>query len=94
MVYYNPKSLANILSLSKIDTIYQEMYNSDVAKAFIVHGTTSGDKKFIKRSGGLHYYDPSVSKERFVMMQTVSNNKSKIMKKDAISPVVIPQLIK
>ena len=31
-VYYNPKSLANIISLSKIDDIYRVTYNSDKEK--------------------------------------------------------------
>ena len=57
LVYFNPKSLANIVSLSQIDTKYRVTYNSAVAKAFTVHGTSTGDKKFIRSKGGLHYYD-------------------------------------
>ena len=53
-----------------------------MTKAFIVHGTRSGDKKFIRSNGGLHYFDASANNERFVMMQTFRDNKSKFTKKD------------
>ena len=82
LVYYNFKSLANILSLSQIDMKYRVTYDSNVTKAFLVHGTSSGDKKFIRSSGGLHYYDTSISKDRIIMMQRVSDNKCRFTKKD------------
>lgn len=44
MVHYNQKSLDNILSPSHIDNMNRVAYNSDKEKAFIVHGTNSGNK--------------------------------------------------
>ncbi len=82
MVYYNKKSLANILSLSHIDNMYRVTYDSSKEKAFIVHNTNSGDKKFIRSAGGLHYYDTSVTRSRFIMMQTVKDNEAVYTKRE------------
>ena len=82
LVYYNVKSLENILSLSQIDDKYRVTYDSDVEKAFVVHGTNSGNKRFVRSSGGLHYYDTSARNSKFIMMQTVSGNKSNYTKKE------------
>ena len=82
MVYYNKKSLANILSLSHIDNMYRVTYDSTKEKAFIVHNTNSGDKKFIRSAGGLHYYDTSVTQSRFIMMQTVKDNEAVYTKRE------------
>ena len=48
LVYYNPKSLANILSLSQIDSKYRVTYHSKAEKAFLVHGTNTGVKNSIE----------------------------------------------
>ena len=81
LVYYNKKSLANILSLSQIDSKYRVTYDSSIAKAFVMHNTHGGDQKFIRSRGGLHYYNTSKNKTNFIMMQTVQENKSKYTKK-------------
>ena len=38
-MYYNAKSLLNILSLSQIDDKYRVTYDLNMKKAFLVHGT-------------------------------------------------------
>ena len=85
MVYYNQMSLANILSLSHIDNMYRVTYDSAKEKAFIVHGTNSGDKKFIRSTGGLHYYDTKKENSQFIMMQTVKENESIYSKRDLMN---------
>ena len=83
LVYYNPRSLANILSLSQIDSKYRVTYNSSEAKAFIVHNTRGGKKKFNRSKGGLHYYDTSINRStNYIMMQTVEENKIQFTKKE------------
>ena len=81
-MYYNAKSLANILSLSQIDDKYRVTCDSSVEKSFFVDGTSSGNKRFVRSSGGLHYYDNSAGRNKFIMMQTVSGNKDKFTKKE------------
>ena len=82
-VHFNPKLLANITSLSEIDDKYRIIYNSHKEKAFIVHNTSTGDKKIVRSKGGLHYYDiGSQRNKRFSLLQTAQDNKQEFTKKE------------
>ena len=59
-VYYNPVSLANILSLAHVDRKgFRVTLDTKIEAAFIVHDISTGIKKIIGSNNGLHYYDAS-----------------------------------
>ena len=58
-------------------------YDSTKEKAFIVHNTSTGNKKFVRSKGGLHYYDIGLSKmNKFSLLRTVNDNKQEFTKKE------------
>ena len=79
-VWYNPKSLANILSLALVTEQYRVTLDSESENAFIVHISAGHVIKFIRGPADLYYYDASnidMSKLKltFSLLNTVSNNK-------------------
>ena len=55
----------------------------DIDTAFIVHDTMNGDKRFIWSKNGLHYYNANMlSKQTFIMTQTVNDNKALFNKRE------------
>ena len=58
-------------------------YDSCKEKVFVVHNTSTGDKKFIRSKGGLHYYDIGLNNNnKFSLLQTVHDNKQEFTKKE------------
>ena len=56
-VWYNPRSLANILSLSKISKHYRVTVDTRKEDVFVVHKHDGTTMKFILSDIGLYYYD-------------------------------------
>ena len=84
-VYYNPSSLANILSLAHVDSRgFRVTLDTAIEPAFIVHNTSTGTKKFIRSKSGLHCYNILSNNKRkeFTMIQTVKQNKTMFSKRE------------
>jgi hypothetical protein len=79
-VWYNPKSLANILSLALVTENYRVTLDSECENAFMVHISAGHVIKFIRGPGDLYYFDASnidmsKLKSAFSFLNTVSDNK-------------------
>ena len=86
-VWYNPHSLANILSLALVTEQYRVTLDTGVDNAFIVHISDQHNIKFERHTSGLYFFDTSnidlrKLKQAFIFLNTVSNNKSKYGKRD------------
>ena len=86
-VWYNPKSLANILSLALVTEQYRVTLDSESENAFIVHISAGHVIKFIRGPADLYYYDASnidMSKLKlaFSFLNTVSENKKLYKKRE------------
>ncbi len=56
-VWYNPSSLANILSLAEVRKMCRIIMDTNVEAALIVHHTNGTMMKFQEFSSGLYYHD-------------------------------------
>ena len=86
-VWYNPKCLANILSLALVSDQYRVTLDTVVENAFSVHISAEHVMKFIRVLPGLYLFDASnvdLSKLRnaFSFLNTVSTNKSLFRNRD------------
>ena len=84
-VYYNPNSLANILSLADVDEKgFQITLDTQIDSAFKVHNTSMGNMEFVRSDNGLHYYDiiANNKKKEFTLLQTVKQNNDMFSKKE------------
>ena len=86
-VWYNPHSLANILSLALVTEQYRVTLDTGVDNAFIVHISDQHNIKFERHTSGLYFFDTSnidirKLKQAFIFLNTVSNKKSKYGKRD------------
>ena len=76
-VWYNPNSLANILSLANVTKHHRVTFDSDNQQAFIVHKKDGGQLKFILSSRGLYYHDVRWTQHpdpHYNFIQTVEDN--------------------
>jgi hypothetical protein len=53
-VWYNPKGIANILSLSQVEKKHRVTYGSTASKAFIVHKNDGSERRFDRQWTLLH----------------------------------------
>ena len=79
MVWYNPKSLANIFSLSLVTEKYRVTLDSYNENAIVIHISAKHIIKFICGPNGLYYFDTSNTdlielRHAFSFLNTVSNN--------------------
>jgi hypothetical protein len=56
-VWYNPKGIANILSLSNVKKHHRVTYDSNAEKSFIVHKKVGNQRRFKQSNKGLFYLD-------------------------------------
>ena len=56
-MYYNPDSIANILSLAQVTKKFRVTYDITNKDALILHKKDGDVIKFIKSKMGLYYYD-------------------------------------
>ena len=79
-VWFNPVSLANILSLALVTEEYRVTMDSELKNALVVHISAEHTISFVRHSAGLYYFNASsvnLSKLRhaFTFLTTVSDNK-------------------
>jgi hypothetical protein len=80
-VWYNPKGIANILSLSQVEEKHRVAYNSAASKAFIVHKNDGSKRRFEQAKNGLFYMDTEQTSGT-VLVNAVEENKSKYTERD------------
>jgi Reverse transcriptase (RNA-dependent DNA polymerase) len=89
LVWYNPESIANVLSLAQVRLHRRVTMDTDQLPAFHVHKRDgSGTTLFVEHESGLYLYDASVSTQpvdkhsnasivAYSCLQTVADNKAK-----------------
>jgi hypothetical protein len=75
-VWYNPKEIANILSLSQVEKKHRVTYDSAASKAFVVHKSDGSERRFEQAKSGLFYIDAEQNSGT-VLVSTVEENKSR-----------------
>jgi hypothetical protein len=80
-VWYNPKSIANILSLSEVRKKCRVTMDTSSESAMVVHRTDGSTMKFTEHSDGLYFFDTclqttDLSIGKFSFVKTVAQNKS------------------
>jgi hypothetical protein len=86
-VWYDPKSLANILSLALVTEKYRVTLDSESENAFIVHVSAGHEIKFVRGPCDLYYFDAnnidlSKLKLAFSFLNTVDENKKLYKKRE------------
>ncbi len=76
-VWYNPKGIANILSLANVKKHYRVTFDSKNGNGFIVHKDNGTQHCFKESQRGLFYLDTSETMHGgTVLVNTVQENKS------------------
>jgi Reverse transcriptase (RNA-dependent DNA polymerase) len=75
MVWYNPDSLANILSLAAVRKQCKVTMDSSVEPCFLVHRNNGNIMKFLEYANGLYFHDPEAPTSDFTFVSTVQQNK-------------------
>ena len=83
-VWYHPKGIANILSLSQVvKKGYHVMFDSKERNKFIVHKPDGRRTQVFKQStGGIYYMDINENRDGIALLNTVEDNKTKDTKRD------------
>ncbi len=81
-VWYNPKGIANILSMANVKKCYQITYDSSQGDGFIVHKTNGTQRCFMESDKGLFYLDRSEQPKATVLVTTVEDVKSNFTVRD------------
>ena len=78
-VWFDPKGIANILSLKKVKAKYHVVYDSNSNSSFVVTKLDGTVFIFEELDDGLHYLDTSPAKPQqgTVMVNTVAENKTR-----------------
>jgi hypothetical protein len=80
-VYYNPPSLANILSLAKVLEMFRVTMDTNEAPMMLVHGSPDITLWFHQCGSGLYYYNTANNENNqstvsfYSFLSTVRNNK-------------------
>jgi hypothetical protein len=81
-VWFNPKSLANILSLAAVRKICRVTMDSAIAPSFHVHKLDGTTMVFSKFASGLYYHDTAKilntnsTINAYTLLNTIANNKT------------------
>jgi hypothetical protein len=83
-VWFNPKSLANILSMAQVRKKCRITMDSDIEAAMLVHRKDGSIIKFVEFSNGLYYFDTKEEQQNkknkvsdnYLFVNTVAANKS------------------
>jgi hypothetical protein len=86
-VWYNPQSLANILSLADVRKICRVTMDTAVESAMCVHKADGSLMKFIEYTTGLYYFDTAKTNARkhnlhYTFVTTVNGNKSRFHRRE------------
>ena len=82
-VHYHPKSIANVLSLAKVSSMYRVTFDNSHEDAFVVYGPNR-ELRFTRSSRGLFYYDASKTDDDSLLVQTVEENKNIYTKRQVV----------
>lgn len=74
-VWFNPKGIANILSLARVQEKHRVTYDSELDGKFVVHKPDGSVRVFDKSPSGLFYIDTSKTLDGVTMLATVADNK-------------------
>jgi hypothetical protein len=93
-VWYDPRSIANILSLSKVNQKYHVRYDSSDGK-FVLTKADGSVIHFVESSTGLFFFDTAMKQEHdgCVFVSTVADNKSGYTNEDYRKAVVARDLL-
>ena len=80
-VWYNPKGIANILSLSQVEKKHCQTCDNAASKAFVVHKNDGSKRRFEQAKIGLFYLDTEQSSNT-VLVNTVDKIKSRYTNHD------------
>ena len=75
IVWYNPESIANILSLAEVRQKCRVTMDTEVGPVLHVHKQDGETIKFTEHSNGLYYHDPYALKKEYTFVSTVELNK-------------------
>ena len=86
-MWYNPRSLANILSLALVTEQYRVTLDTGVDNAFVVHVSEKHTIRFKRDKSGLYFFDTTKIDlanlmEAFSFLNTVTDNKDIYGKRD------------
>ena len=82
-IWYNPRGIANILSVANVQKHYRITYDSANGEGFIVHKSDGTQRLFKESEKGLFYLDTSEGGLKgTVLINTVQENKSKYTTRD------------
>jgi hypothetical protein len=93
LVWYDPVSIANIVSLSRVREKYHVLFNSD-NNIFVVTKPDGTVFEFKQSESGLYYYDLASNKRKGapVMVDTVASKKSRYTNEDYSWAILARQL--
>jgi hypothetical protein len=79
-VWYNPNSIANILSLSEVRKVCRVTMDTTADAAMVIHREDGSTMKFVNHTNGLYYFDthigvPNDTLDRYSPINTVTDNK-------------------
>lgn len=89
-IWYDPKSITNILSLKCVNEKYHVTFNSKHSGSFIVTKPNGTVFKFKESNGGLYFLD--TNKSETVLVNTVADNKVNFTNKDYLKAVSAREL--
>jgi hypothetical protein len=86
-VWYNPESIANILSLSQVRKVCRITMDTTQELAMVLHKQDGTTMKFQEHTDGLYYYDTHADNnktniESYSLLQSVSENKTCFVKRE------------
>ena len=82
-VWYNPKGIANILSLARVrERGYRVTFDSDDENSFYLHKKDGTVRVFTQSDKGLYYLDTREGEDNVVMINTVEGNSIRYSQRD------------
>lgn len=91
-VWYNPASMANILSFAQVQKMCRITVDTDLEPAISVHRSTGTIVKFLEFGNGLYYFDAAAQNlspplacnpvPGYTFLQTVSGNKARFHRRE------------
>jgi hypothetical protein len=82
-VWYNPKGIANILSVARVkERGYRVTFDSSEGNAFHIHKDDGTVRVFNQSPKGLYYMDTKSAQEAVILVNTVEDNGTKYSQRD------------
>ena len=81
-VWFDPRAIANVLSLKLVKEKYHIQYNSNKDDGFVVTKLTGEKFKFIQSASGLHYLDTTIQDTNKIANTTLVVNMVKEIRKN------------